>query len=110
MTGFILNHNPGAGYGIVGHGVGVGTWMPATTLPGSGSSGWTVTGNNVYETAGGNVGIGTTFLTTAALTVMNGNVGIGTWVPARHWRSTAILQQPAILIIPPLIQQAVMSA
>ena len=47
-----------------------------------GVSGWTVSGNNVYETGGGNVGIGTTFLTTAALTVMNGNVGIGTWVPA----------------------------
>lgn len=49
--------------------------------PSAGSSGWTVSGNNVYETLGGNVGIGTTFLTTAALTVMNGNVGIGTWVP-----------------------------
>jgi hypothetical protein len=43
--------------------------------------GWTVSGNNVYETSGGNVGIGTTLLTTAALTVMNGNVGIGTWIP-----------------------------
>lgn len=29
----------------------------------------------------GNVGIGTTLTTAAALTVMNGNVGIGTWVP-----------------------------
>ena len=29
----------------------------------------------------GNVGIGTTMLTTSALSVMNGNVGIGTWVP-----------------------------
>ena len=44
--------------------------------------GWTTSGNNVYETSGGNVGIGTTLLTTAALTVMNGNVGIGTWVPS----------------------------
>ena len=39
------------------------------------------TGNNVYETGNGNVGIGTTFLTNAALAVMNGNVGIGTWAP-----------------------------
>jgi LysM repeat protein len=30
----------------------------------------------------GNLGIGTTLVTTSALTVMNGNVGIGTWVPA----------------------------
>ena len=30
-----------------------------------GISGWTVSGNNVYETGNGNVGIGTTFLTTA---------------------------------------------
>ena len=44
---------------------------------GSGSGGWTQSGSNVYETLGGNVGIGTTLLTTAALTVMNGNVGIG---------------------------------
>ena len=43
--------------------------------------GWTTSGNNAYETSGGNVGIGTTLLTTAALSVMNGNVGIGTWVP-----------------------------
>ena len=46
----------------------------------SGVSGWTVTANNVYETNGGNVGIGTNLVTTSALTVMNGNVGIGTWV------------------------------
>ena len=31
--------------------------------------------NDVYETKNGNVGIGTTLTTTAALTVMNGNVG-----------------------------------
>ena len=41
-------------------------------------------GRNVYETGNGNVGIGTTLLTTAALTVMNGNVGIGTWVPGNE--------------------------
>ena len=47
-----------------------------------GVSGWTISGNNVYQTFGGNVGIGTTLLTTSALTVMNGNVGIGTWIPS----------------------------
>ena len=55
------------------------TWSSA-----GGVSGWTVSGSNVYETAGGNVGIGTTLLTTAALTVMNGNVGIGTWIPSQE--------------------------
>jgi len=46
------------------------------------AGGWTVSGSNVYETSGGNVGIGTTYVTGgAALTVMNGNVGIGTWAP-----------------------------
>ena len=47
-----------------------------------GVSGWTISGNNVYQTFSGNVGIGTTLLTTSALTVMNGNVGIGTWIPS----------------------------
>jgi hypothetical protein len=89
MTGFtLLNNGAGAGNVLVGNAVGVGTWMPASTLPIGGSSGWTVTGNNVYETLGGNVGIGTTFLTTAALTVMNGNVGIGTWIPAKPFSVT----------------------
>ena len=48
-----------------------------------GISGWTITNNtDVYETSGGNVGIGTTITNAgAALSVMNGNVGIGTWVP-----------------------------
>ena len=49
-----------------------------------GISGWTISNNtDVFETFGGNVGIGT-FITNAgaALSVMNGNVGIGTWVPS----------------------------
>ena len=54
------------------------TWSAA-----GGVSGWTNSGNNVYETNGGNVGIGTNLLTTSALTVMSGNVGIGTWVPGK---------------------------
>ena len=46
-----------------------------------GVGGWTISGNNVYQTFNGNVGIGTNLLNTSALTVMNGNVGIGTWIP-----------------------------
>ncbi|MGH7249915.1 MAG: hypothetical protein ACREGC_02990, partial [Minisyncoccia bacterium] len=53
------------------------TW----TSPGA-VSGWTISGNDVYETLQGNVGIGTTTINQAALTVTNGNVGIGTWAPA----------------------------
>ena len=52
------------------------TWTSAGSV-----SGWTTSGSNVFETGNGNVGIGTTLLTTSALTVMNGNVGIGTWIP-----------------------------
>ena len=44
-------------------------------------SGWTISGNNVYETFNGNVGIGTFALQTARA-VTNGNVGIGTWTAA----------------------------
>lgn len=53
-----------------------------SALTGITGTGWTTSGNDVYETSGGNVGIGTTLLTTSALTVMNGNVGIGTWIPS----------------------------
>jgi len=56
-----------------------------TSWPTGGSALWnTINTNDVYEQNGstfGNVGIGTTKTTTAALTVMNGNVGIGTWAP-----------------------------
>jgi len=47
------------------------------------ASGWTKSGNDVYETLGGNVGIGTTLTTGGALLVMNGNVGIGTSAPTQ---------------------------
>ena len=52
------------------------TWTSAGTV-----AGWTVSGNGVYETLSGNVGIGTTALQTA-LAITNGNVGIGTWTAA----------------------------
>ena len=84
VTGFTLTGNgAGNGYVIVGNSVGVGTWMPAGTLSTSGgSSQWTtINTNDVYLPNNGNVGLGTTRTTTAALTIMNGNVGIGTWVP-----------------------------
>ena len=77
MTGFQLGNSTTSGYVLTANASGAGTWQASA----GSSSGWTVSGSNVYETAGGNVGIGTTLLTTAALTVMNGNVGIGTWVP-----------------------------
>jgi hypothetical protein len=81
MTGFTLNQNPGNGYVIVGNGVGVGTWMPASSL--TTSSQWVTTNvNDVYLPNSGNVGIGTSFTNAGgALDIMNGNVGIGTWAP-----------------------------
>ncbi|MGH7249624.1 MAG: beta strand repeat-containing protein, partial [Minisyncoccia bacterium] len=69
VAGYVLSASDSAGDA---------TWVSV-----SAAGGWTVNGNNVYETSGGNVGIGTTLITTSALTVMNGNVGIGTWVPAQ---------------------------
>ena len=93
-TGLTLTGNGAAsGDVIVGNSVGVGTWMPVTTLPAAAlnsgstnevayySASTTLPGNTAFESNGTNVGIGTTLLTTAALTVMNGNVGIGTWIP-----------------------------
>lgn len=78
-TGFALNLNPNNGYVLVGNSVGIGTWMPATTLPAT--SQWTTTNvNDVFLPNSGNVGMGTNLTTTAALGVMNGNVGVGTWV------------------------------
>src|SRR4029077_7246561 len=50
------------------------TWSTAPSV-----AGWTVSGNNVYESLSGNVGIGTTSVTQGSLVVTNGNVGIGTW-------------------------------
>ena len=67
VSGYVLTASDGAGDAV---------WAS----PG-GISGWTVSGTNVYEADGGNVGIGTTLLNQGALLVMNGNVGIGTWAP-----------------------------
>ena len=64
---------------IVQGNVGIGTWTPADLFQvgtyNSSSSGLEIDSN-------GNVGLGTTLTSTAALSVMDGNVGIGTWVPA----------------------------
>jgi hypothetical protein len=83
MTGLTLSGNGAQnGYVMVGNNVGVGTWMPFSTL--GTSSQWTTTNvNDVYLPNSGNVGLGT-FITNAgaALSIMNGNVGIGTWAPA----------------------------
>ena len=76
-TNFNLSTNPTIGYVLTTDNFGNGTWQSVAI-----TSGWTISGNNVYETSGGNVGIGTTFVSAgAALSVMNGNVGIGTWAP-----------------------------
>jgi len=90
------NNGPSANYVLTS----VDTFGNATwSSLGSGISGWTVntpylyetnSANNVgigttnptgFEIEGKNVGIGTAFTNSAALTVMS-NVGIGTWVPA----------------------------
>ena len=69
--------NPISGYALTaGNGAGDATWSSV-----GGASGWTVSGSDVYEVSGGNVGIGTTLLNRGALLVMHGNVGIGTWAP-----------------------------
>lgn len=80
-TGFRLSTSPITGGLLVSDSTGLGTWMAASTLPIT-SSQWTTQNTTDVSLAGGNVGIGTTRTTTAALTVMNGNVGIGTWIPS----------------------------
>ena len=73
----MIGNSPISGYVLTASdSAGDATWSSIGAV-----GGWTVSGSNVYETGNGNVGIGTTLLTTAALTVMNGNVGIGTWKP-----------------------------
>jgi len=63
------------GINTVGYNVGIGTVTTNAQLT-IGTKGQDNIDTN------GNVGIGTTLTSKAALTVMNGNVGIGTWVPA----------------------------
>jgi hypothetical protein len=102
----VMNGNVGIGTWVVdsgalivntGNNVGIGTIRPGQTLDVGGtvravnfvnqdgtpitSSQWATQNTTDVSLAGGNVGIGTTKTTTAALTVMNGNVGIGTWKP-----------------------------
>ena len=84
MTGFTLSGNGAAnGNILVTNSVGVGTWMPVSGLVTS--SQWTtINTNDVFLPNSGNVGLGTTKTSAAALSVMNGNVGIGTWVPGNN--------------------------
>lgn len=81
-TGLRLSTNPNAGTVLVGDATGIGTWMVASTLPIT-SSQWVTQNTTDVSLAGGNVGVGTTFTTNAAWTIMNGNVGIGTWKPTK---------------------------
>jgi hypothetical protein len=87
VGGFTLTGNGAAnGNVLVGNSVGVGTWMPVSTLGAAGGSNyWLLNGgSNVGINTTQAVGIGTSFVGgtgEAALSIMNGNVGIGTWVP-----------------------------
>ena len=86
MTGLTLTGNGAAnGNVLVTNAVGVGTWMPTSSLGVSGSNYWSLTAGagNVGISTANTVGIGTTSAGAGAgLIVMNGNVGIGTWVPS----------------------------
>ena len=87
-TGFTMSgQTPISGYVLTASdSAGDTTWTSAGAV-----SGWTISGNNVYETLGGNVGIGTTTVNQAAFVVTNGNVGIGTWAPSTQ---LAVQQSP----------------
>lgn len=80
-----FNGNVGVGSLSPGTAVDVNGVVRATSFSGSASgltglpTQWATQNTTDVSLAGGNVGVGTTFTTTAALTVMNGNVGIGTW-------------------------------
>jgi hypothetical protein len=78
MTGLTMSgQTPISGYVLTASdSSGDTTWSSPGTV-----GGWTVSGNNVYETSSGNVGIGTTTVSQGALVITNGNVGIGTWAP-----------------------------
>ena len=96
-SSYVTTIAPSGGMVVQGN-VGIGTWVPGYALdvngdinfdgtlynngiPVDAGSLWATQNSTDQSLAGGNVGIGTTLTTTAALTVMNGNVGIGTWVP-----------------------------
>jgi len=107
MTGLTLTGNGAAnGYVMVANSVGVGTWMAASTLPGTGATNyWLNDTGNVGINTSYNIGVGTisqinsmnvlgnvglaktsgsAYLTTTAPTggmIVEGNVGIGTYVP-----------------------------
>lgn len=74
-----VNSNVGTFQGLTVNGKGLVT--AATNQNYSTGSLWATQNTTDQSLSGGNVGIGTTLTTNAALTVMNGNVGIGTWNP-----------------------------
>lgn len=87
-TGTTLSGN--AAFVFNGTNVGIGTVTPTNALDVVGGVGIAASGSSLFATSSppagslqveGNIGIGTVFMQTSALTVMNGNVGIGTWKP-----------------------------
>ena len=90
MTGLTMSGaGPAIGYVLTAtDSAGDTTWSTAPSV-----AGWAITNtNDVYKTNNGNVGIGTTLTSTAALTVMNGNVGIGTWTPSESRDRLKVLE------------------
>ncbi len=80
-TAFQLTTGAATSYVLQANAVGVGTWVPSTTLAVTTSSGWSTGTGTVYNTTGSNnVGIGTS-TPQGGFVVTNGNVGIGTWAP-----------------------------
>jgi hypothetical protein len=85
--GLIVKGNVGIGTAAANVALKVLGTVAATAYTGDGSAltgistQWATQNTTDVSIAGGNVGIGTTKTTTAAMTIMNGNVGIGTWKP-----------------------------
>lgn len=67
---------------ITGSGTSGSPYNISSSGGGAGSNYWNLSAGNIGISTSNNVGIGTTFTTTSALTIMSGNVGIGTWIPA----------------------------
>lgn len=103
-TGLQLNLNPNASYVLQSNTVGVGTWVPSTTLavtataaPGGVSpniqynNAGTMGGITNTASDGTNVGIGTVYL--GQVLSIKGNVGIGTSIQGAYITQAPVVQQ-----------------